>query len=393
MASRNFIKDTIQVLGRSLAYEISRPAIKQLDVNHFTRPEDFFLKADQKRRKKLATTKFNITSKSIEDLPSAISTAERHADELVWLKDTVYTDSAFKVFLGHDLIELAKARGESSITVCRFTSNINGDERMAIILRKASKSNDFPNMARIEAIRESVDGLGWEFKRIRDLMVVRGRHKLSTTDIINEYRTAKIYEEFCSYTTQFGHSLSDHPETFSKLKFLSGVGEIREAMSTSREVREYFVHMVIGTTLTGEERFQDNVPRILKHPRPKKIFLEEMGGYRKALAELKALHPEADRQTFPHYHYVAGHQRLENPDNQVIMSSQIEKNPEGNPTLNTIASSVSIIAGLAPAAFNKFARVLADLDPKKLVQFVVQKYPEEVHAELNAYRSRVRRIK
>lgn len=358
-----------RIFSNDKRYEVVFVPVSKLNTSFYVRPEDFFLSADRKRRlaKLQANNKFEVRTIPLDEVPFELSAAEKRAEDMVWNNEVALCDKEWRVFLHADSKKLSEFRGSKGIFVCRFLDPIDENDRIGLILRKLSKSSEFPTMARIETIRYAVDELNWKIETVHSILVNKGKNKFSKQDVQNEYLTAKVYEELCDFVTPTsGHSLSDHPKTFSRIKYFCGKKEVRQDMELGRERKEHWVNMAIMTTVTGTERFQDNVNRILRYPKPAKKLFE--GSYIEALEELKSRHPEADTRTFPYHDLLAGDLKLKDEQNLKLVVGQIKKNPEGQQTLNVILSIINTIAAESPQAFDRIVRTLQNIDGARLSQ-------------------------
>lgn len=333
---------------KSCVYQ--RISIEQLDLVHHVPPEETFLQRNGQRKALAAqgTEKFPLrNSTAISDV--YINSADAKADGVVWYKDLPLCDERNRVFLNHDVVELERRRGKKTIVCLKFVDSLDDADIMAIVLRKLSRSNSIPTMARIELIRIARDEMNFDFETISKLIVSKYKGKKTLNEVINEYRAAKVYEELGTFKPAIGgRCLADMPEAFSKVKFLMGRAEIREEMERSLDARMHFVNMAVSTTILREKRFQDLVPKMLRHEETRKTLFED--NYSKAKATLNRLYPEQNKQTYPYLDLVSASQKLDSPEILRMVGMQIENNPTANPILMVLLEIIEKVTLASPSA-------------------------------------------
>lgn len=336
--------------------------ISDLDLKHHTPPEETFLQRNKQRKLLAAKSQGKFPVKNTSNVDEIfIHSADINADSKVWYKDVPLCDRKNQIFLNHDVVELEKRRGRKTVVCLKFIDDLDASDIMAVVLRKLSRSNSIPTMARIELFRIAKDELNFDFDTISHLFVSKHKGRKSVIEVVNEYRAAKVYEELGTFKPAIGgRCLADTPEAFSKVKFMMGRSEIREEMEQSREAREHFVNMAVSTTILREKRFQDLVPKMLRHQETRKILFED--NYAKAKATLNKLYPEHNKQTYPYLDLISANQKFDSPETLRMVGAQIESNPESNPLLTVILEIVDKVSAVSPEARERIHSITGSSD-------------------------------
>lgn len=355
------LQETWRIFNELKKCEYRRLSISELDLKTLKPAEEIFLSNQRTRKLLKGKSKFAVTVESNSD-EYYLTSAEKKAEEKVNFKECPLVNKEGQVFFGHDFVQLAKQRGDKDIVVLQFKDALDASDIMAVTLRKLSRTNSLPTMARLELIRIAKDELGFDFDLISQLMVSKHKGRKSITEIVNEYRAALLYTEFASHRAPFANkSLEDYPQAFSKIKFLVGRSDIREEMENSYATREHFVNMVINTTSLNEKRFQDVIPKMMKHMDTKTALLTD--GYPKAKYLLNTNHPESNKNVFPLSNLQAALQQLLNPETRRLVVGQIENGEGSSEVLNTLTEIVDLLATDSKIAQRVIAQKVA---PQKL---------------------------
>jgi hypothetical protein len=371
------MKDTknITVLGKVKSYTLEEVQISRILRGKHCNLSNLFLEAERERlkdkNKKQKNKPFAITATSLVEDTSHFSEKELFADSEVNYVAIPFCDKKLAVFYRENYIDLAKQRGEKTLLVRKFTTQLSEEEIFAIQIRYSSKEAPLDNMARMESIRYAIDNFNWTPAMLNSLMVKAKGTSWSTTEISKEYLVGKLYEEFCDHEINFTKEKLTK-RSFSFLKALMRNSQVKNEIIKSKDKREHFVNIAInaaGNSKIG--RLEDHITKILKHEDTKETFFTK--GFLPAIEELKVKYPDSDKTSFPEFDLQNAKKKLEISTVKSFIQKQITRNPTSCKSFNALMDCIWLIIDENTTSQRMIIEMLTEVNPSLVSSILIEK--------------------
>ena len=381
----------LSVLGEVFEYQQKLFMPKNLDLTTFLPIEEIHEQLTAERFAQIANGSdrvFDVMAvKGPSTLGFTIPKPERDADDIVQYISAPVVVNGNQVIYRHDLVQRARERREG-IPVFLVNGKFPSRYVVPFQARYSAREARLAPAARMEVVRTLKNDVGLSFEDIQRLLVGPKGKKWGMKTIKALHDVAELYNRYTGRRCLNSNNQLEEHHLSNLLRFLE-IPKIRKLMREDPRQEKHFVDMAVNTSEHGGGRVHDDLPAILKYADTTETLLKE--GLAKARVELKAKHPEASKDQFPLADIESATGKLSIPNVQRFLDGQIT-NGGGQRFLAAVGEFVAYAGAINRRVRSNLVEALGQVDPKLVVDWVINYQLDELYDRLDERRQKAARI-